>query len=114
LAVAIALLQVIQTSSFAHTGQTLQQLETQKASLSAQTKNLEAEVAALSSLDRIDRTARDSLGMVPARNIEYLNVALEAPQGALLPRPLLTASTAEAVQKSQPWWRTLLSALPLP
>ena len=113
LAVIIALLQVLQSSSFAHTGHQLQLLEAQKIQMTAEMHQLEAEVAALASLDRTERAARERLGMVPARNIQYVSVSVEAPSDPLLPRPLL--SNAKQVQTpSDPWWRSLYKALPLP
>ena len=51
--------------------------------------------------------------MVPARNIQYVSVSVEAPSDPLLPRPLL--NNAKQVQTpSEPWWRSLYKALPLP
>ena len=113
LAVIIALLQVLQSSSFAHTGHQLQLLEAQKTQMTAEMHQLETEVAALASLDRTERAARERLGMVPARNIQYISVSVEAPADPLLPRPLL--NNAKQVQTpSEPWWRSLYKALPLP
>ena len=112
LAVTIALLQVLQSSNFANTGHQLQLLEQQKTDLTAQQHQLEAEVAALASLDRTERAARDRLGMVPARNIQYVAVNVEAPDEPLLPRPLLKLKPTET--PSEPWWRSLIKALPLP
>ncbi|MPZ49926.1 MAG: hypothetical protein GEU75_11645 [Dehalococcoidia bacterium] len=110
-AVTIALLQVVQSSSFAHTGQKLQDIEAERTRLSAEIHQLEAEVAALSSLDRTERAARDRLGMVPAVRLEYVSVGVEAPAGALLPRPLIIASPG-AQRQPLPWWQTLLQSLP--
>ena len=47
--------------------------------MTAEMHQLEAEVAALASLDRTERAARERLGMVPARNIQYISVSVEAP-----------------------------------
>ncbi len=110
---AIALLQVLQSSTVASTGENLQRLEREKASRTAQIHQLEADVAALSSLDRIDRAARDRLGMAPARRIEYVSVTTEAPTVPLLPRPIIDATPA-LVEQDDPWWQSLLRALPLP
>jgi hypothetical protein len=111
--VAIALFQVVQSSSFTHTGQNMQRLETQRSDLTAQTHSVEAEIAALSSLDRTERAARERLGMVPAKRIEHVSVGIEAPSGPLLPRPL-TYPTTPPPPKSEPWYRSLIKALPLP
>jgi cell division protein FtsL len=111
IAIAIALLQVAQTSSFAHTGQTMQRLEAQKTGLQAQVHELEAEVAALSSLGRTERAARDRLGMVPPRATEFLQVNVPAPSGVLLPRPLVNPISSET--DTEPWWLPLVRTLPL-
>ena len=111
-AAAIALLQVVQTSNFTHTGQQLQRLEAERSLLKAEVYDLEAEVAALSSLDRTERAARERLGMIPARSIEYVAVEIEAPSGPLLPRPLVSPRLEQP--DGEPWWQSMLKALPLP
>jgi hypothetical protein len=111
LAVAIALLQVAQSSGFAHTGQKLQRMDQQKADLTAEIHSLEADVAALSSLDRTERAARDRLGMVPALSTDYISVTVPAPENVLLPRPIIST---EPPDESDPdaWWRPLVDAIP--
>jgi cell division protein FtsL len=108
--VAIALLQVAQSSSFAHTGQNIQRLEQEKSALTAEVHLLEAEIAALASLERVERHARERLAMLPPRRTDHLSVDVAAPDGFLLPRPL----TAEHSGHSDggPWWQTLLRVLP--
>jgi hypothetical protein len=114
-AAAIALLQVILSSTFTHTGQQLRNLELQRAELQAQIYQTEADVAALASLERTERVARERLGMVPARVNQYVAVAVEAPAGALLPRPLVQIAPQDVGSEDEtPWWRALLQALPLP
>ena len=107
----IALLQVVQSSNFANTGQKLQQLESQRTQLSGQIQQLKADVAALSSLDRTERAARDRLGMVPAVRSQYISVDVAPPAGPLLPRPLLATPT-QAQIKVDSWWQSLIKALP--
>jgi cell division protein FtsL len=109
-AATIALLQVAQSSGFTHTGQSMQQLEGQRTQLQAQIHQLEAEVAALSSLERSERAARERLGMVPAPRIQYLDVSVEAPTGALLPRPLID-STPSNRPETDTWWQAILQSL---
>ena len=110
--VVIALLQVVQSSSFAHTGQQMQRLQAERTALKAEVYDLEAEVAQLASLDRTERVAREKLHMIRARNIQYLSVGVEAPAGPLLPRPLVVP--AEGQGSGEPWWESLYRALPLP
>jgi hypothetical protein len=111
---AIALLQVILSSTFTYTGQKLHDLELQRAELQAAIYETEADIAALASLERTERVARDRLGMVPARVSQYVAVSVESPGGALLPRPIGTGSGSDSSQAAEPWWRVLLQALPLP
>jgi hypothetical protein len=114
-AAAIALLQVILSSTFTHTGQQLRNLELQRAELRAQIYQTEADIAALASLDRTERVARERLGMVPARVNQHVSVTVEAPHGALLPRPVVQIAPAAATaEDGLPWWRALIQALPLP
>jgi cell division protein FtsL len=108
----IALLQVVQSSSFAHTGQKLQHLEAERTTVKAEVYDLEAEVASLASLDRTEQVAREKLGMIRARNVDYISVGVDAPEGPLLPRPLVTPS--EEQPAGEPLWRSLYKALPLP
>jgi hypothetical protein len=109
-ATTIALLQVVQSSSFTHRGQTLQELEGNRIQLSGQIHQLEAEIAALSSLERTERAARERLGMVPAVKLEHLSVQVEAPAGPLLPRPLIELPGAAEPAKA-PWWQAVLNSL---
>ena len=108
----IALLQVVQSSSSANTGQQLQRLEAERIALKAEVYDLQAEVAHLTSLDRTERVAREQLGMIRARNVSYLDVEIEAPEGALLPRPLV--EPLDEGSGVEPWWESLYRALPLP
>ena len=111
-AAAIAVLQVVQSSGFAHAGQSMQRLEAERADTAARVHRLEAEVAALSSLDRIERAARDQLGMVPARTTLHIQVSVPAPDGPLLPRPVIQP-LPPASANGDPWWQRLVNALPL-
>ena len=115
-AAAIALLQVILSSTFTHTGQQLRDLENRRAELQAQIYQTEADVAALASLERMERIARERLGMVPAKVNHHVAVSVEAPTGALLPRPIVQPrpDTQTPNNEEQPWWQALVQALPLP
>ena len=110
-AAAIALLQVFQSSSSVSTGQSLQHLELEQANVQARVHALEAQVAALSSLDRVERAARERLGMAPAAETLYLEVAVAAPRGLLGPATL-AATGPEPTGEAAPWWRQLLRLVP--
>jgi hypothetical protein len=91
----------------------MQRLEREQADRRARVHQLEAEVAALSSLDRVERAARERLGMVPAPKIRYLDVAIEPPAGLLLPGPFVVPEAAAAPKEGTSWWDRLLRASPL-
>ena len=109
-AAAIALLQVFQSSSSVNTGRTLLLLEQQEIDLRASVHALEAQVAALSSLDRVERAANERLGLVPPKETLYLEVAAAAPRGLIGP-PSLTGVVAPAPE-SVAWWQRILRLLP--
>lgn len=111
-AASIALLQVIISSTFTYTGQKLQQLEIQRSDLQARVYQMEAEIAALTSMEHTNRTARERLGMVPAEETLYLSVAVPAPSMALLPGQPGPQAPPQATDT--PWWKELLAILPLP
>jgi hypothetical protein len=108
--VAIALLQVFQSGTFANTGANMQRLEEERVQTLARIHDLEAETAALASLDRTERAARERLGMVPATKFEYVRVDVAAPSVPLLPRPL--TQLEERIEDNRAWWEKLLQALP--
>lgn len=109
-AAAIALLQVFQSSSSVHTGRTLQLLQQEEIDLSAGVHTLEAQVAALASLDHVERAAGERLGLVPAKETLYLAVAVDTPRWLIGP-PSLTGVVQPAPQ-SVAWWQRILRLLP--
>jgi cell division protein FtsB len=111
-AAAIAVIQIFQSSGAANTGATMQRLEIERQDLRARIHALEAEVAALSSLDRTERAARERLGMVPARRVVYIEVPFAAPDAPLLPRPLVEP-IATAPEAPMAFPERLLRSLPL-
>ncbi len=113
MAAAIAALQVFQSSGFANAGQEIQRLQQEERDSQARVHDLEAEVAALSSLERVERQARERLGMIPPKGIVYVEVAVPAPDKPLLPRPIVSG-TASAATPSAAWWQRVLRAFPIP
>jgi len=63
--VIIALLQIVQTSEATTTGFSIQSLKQEKLELESAVRGVEAEVAALSSIERVEREAA-RLGLAPA------------------------------------------------
>jgi len=107
----VGLLQVIQTSDATSTSYTIRRLEQERQDWSAQVHSLEAEVATLASLDRVEREAQGRLGMVPAEKVLYLQVDVPPPQQQLLPRRFST-SKPSVDEPGTSWWQALLELLP--
>ena len=108
----LGLLQVVQTSSATTTGYNLRRLEDERSATQAEVHALEAQVAVLTSIDRIDREARDRLGMVPAGNTMTLEVHKQPPEQQLVPLRFLSETKAPQVETSS-WWQKLLNLLPI-
>ena len=70
--VLMSLLPLFQNAALTATGYELQKLRAEGNDLEQVTFLLEADIARLQSLDRIDREARTRLKMVPAEQIHYL------------------------------------------
>lgn len=108
---AAALLQVIQTSNVTTTGYHIQRLEQERLEWQARVHQLEAEVASLASLERIEQEARGRLGMVPAERRLYLEMNAPVPTHQLLPTRFSPPEAPEQ-RSGQPWWRDMLDLLP--
>ncbi len=107
----VGLWQVIQASDVTTTGFNISRLEQDRANWQASVHQLEAQVAALTSLERVERDARERLGMVPAQEQIHLEVDVPAPKQQLIPRRYLD----EEPPPSEPggsWWDPLLRLLP--
>lgn len=95
------------TSFVASTGYNLDRLQARKAYLEGQTQELEAEVASLRSLERIEREARSRLKMVNATSYVYVTVdAVPEHPTVLLKRALNTRQPAPATPERH-WWEVL-------
>jgi cell division protein FtsL len=114
LALGMALAQVNQFSRLTSTGYEIEELSRQRAAQQAANHELEAEVAQLSSLARVDIEARTRLQMVPAARRLYIEVNAPTPARQTLPtRYLPTAPAPEPVAKDDaPLWRRALDLLP--
>lgn len=107
----LGLLQVIQTSDATSTGYNIRRLEQDRLDWSARVHRLEAEVASLTSLERVEREAQGRLGMVPAEKVLYLEVDVPPPRQQLVPRRF-SPSEPGAGSAGTPWWQALLKLLP--
>lgn len=114
LVAAAALLPVVQTSSTTATGAEIRRLEVERSDLQARINAKQAEVAELGSIERIDREARERLGMVPATRLMYITVAQPPPETGMPARYLNPEEPQAAQTKPAPWWRAALNGLRFP
>jgi cell division protein FtsL len=115
--VSIGVLQIVQTSRATTANYHIQQLEQEKLELETSVRELEASVAGLSSLGRVEEEAR-RLGFGPARAREVVEVGVPGPSGngslfpvRLLPAPDFVPALQERTHDA-PWWRKLLDLFP--
>ena len=114
--VMVALLQLVQTSDATTRNFAIQQLEQERLELRTRTGQLEAEIAALSPLSRIEQEARERLGLEPAAAQQSLQVNVPWPGAGqqLLPTRFVPEEEPVVVEQSDGsvWWRDLLELLP--
>ncbi len=107
----VGLLQVLQTTRAAGFGYELRAFERERATLSAEVRLLEAEIAQISRLDYVRDQATGRLGMVPAERT--LRIAVSAPAPRVIPLPERYVSNEPApVPVERTWWDRLLRGLP--
>lgn len=111
--VIVGLLRVVQTSQATTVGFSVQALQQDKLELETALRQLEADVAMLSSLERIEREAQ-RLGLEPPAVQESVRVNVALPAANRLPTRFAPAEDAEesAGSGATSWWRSLLKRLP--
>jgi cell division protein FtsL len=108
-----ALLQVNQSSAVTGTGYDIEGLKRERAAKQAQNHDLEAEVARLSSLARVEIEARVRLQMDKPKNTLNMNVAGPVPDHQTLPTRFLPPPFEDRdAGADPPFWRRLLDLLP--
>ncbi|HEY8172337.1 MAG TPA: septum formation initiator family protein [Dehalococcoidia bacterium] len=116
MAIVVAVLQINQFSRLTSTGYQIDELNRERATKQAANHDLEAEVAQLSSLARVDWEARTRLGMQPANRTLYIDVNAELPAHDSLPTRYAAPDGADAETKDtnaqQPLWKRALKLLP--
>ena len=105
-----ALLPVLQNSVATSRGFDIQAAQRQEIQLQGQIGLLEADVAELTSLTRIERRARE-IGLMPVQDPIYVSVNEAGPAPAKLPPEYLPKDDTRPVS-SPPWWKSLFSWLP--
>lgn len=106
-----ALLPVLQTSDATSASGAARELERDRARLQAEVRLLASQVGELTALSRVERVARERLGLVPARPTVALSVD-EPPPPSVLPSRFLPAPTP-VLRDDLPWWQELFGALVL-
>jgi cell division protein FtsL len=108
------LLPLLQSSQTTTTGYNIRQLERQRNDWEARTHELEAEIASLAALDRIEEEARQRLGMEAPERTVYLTVDVASPESQPIPDRFLPPEKQANAKEDQSWWQSLLDLLPFP
>ena len=113
LVIGAALLQVNQFSAVTGTGYEIESLRQERAAKLAENHALEAEVARLSSLARVEMEARTRLGMAPAGRVMHLQINGPVPEHQTLPTRYLAGEDAtNADTADPPLWKRLVDLMP--
>jgi cell division protein FtsL len=114
LVLGIAVVQVNEYSRLTSTGYQINQLMAERASKEADNHALEAQVASLSSLARVDWEARTRLHMQPPKQTLYIDVNGPAPDHQTLPTRYLPPEPppTPAATRHTSLWKRILGLLP--
>lgn len=102
-----AMLPVLQNSAATSQGFNVQRVQAEQTQLKGEIQLLEADVAQLSSLGRVERRAQE-IGMVPGDRPIYVQVAEPGPEPAKLPAEYLPGPV-RTPDEPEPWWQSLFS-----
>ena len=105
------LMQVLQTSQGATTGFEMRTLQTERATLEAEIRLLEASIAEQSQLERVLDEATTRLGMVEPETTLRVSVDERSPAVVPLPRRYVEPVEATEVEEAA-WWEPLIERLP--
>ncbi len=108
-----AFLPLLLSSHDTTTGHNIRELEGQRDDWQAQTHELEADIASLAALDRIEKEARERLHMQEPEEKLYITVDVAAPEDQPIPARFLPPPR-QPVEEHQSWWQSLLDLLPFP
>jgi len=111
--VIISVIQIVQTSRATTANYDIQRLDQERLQLQSAVGQLEAEVASLSSLERV-RTEANRLGLAPPRQRYGIEVGLTWPadEGRIPSRYQPGDGQRNADEGGSPWWRDVLGLLP--
>lgn len=110
----VAVLQLAQTSGATTTNFSIQRLEQTKVEVGTVVRQLETDVAKLSSLSRIEQEARERLGLVQPRAQQTIQVNASWPAANQSQLPTRFAPDEQAAVNGEDiaWWQDLLQLLP--
>jgi cell division protein FtsL len=115
LVVMLAMALVHQFSRLTSTGYEIDELERIRAGMQAENRDVEAEVAMLSSLARVELEARLEMGMVPATNQMHIRVSQPLPEERTLPTrylPPARKQTIETPARGGSFWDAIRDLVP--
>ena len=107
-----AMLPVLQNSTATSRGFNMQHFQADETKLKGEISLVEANVAVLTSLSRIERRATE-MGLGPTDNPIYVRVDIAGPAPAKIPSEYLPTH-APTRDEPEPWWRSLFNSLSLP
>ncbi len=108
---AAGIFQVLQTSRVAEVGYQLRALETERESLDAQIRLLEARIAGSSNLEHLREQAEGRLGMT--QPVDELSITVDVPAPAVVPLPRrYVQAPAEETPPEPTWWEEFIGSLP--
>lgn len=108
-----AMLPVLQNSVATSRGFDSQVLDARQARLESEIRLLESDVARLTSLERIERRAKD-IGLTRAEDPMYVEVSEPGPAPAKIPAEYLPSVIPGSGDNHATWLQSVLAWLPLP
>jgi cell division protein FtsL len=101
------LLPLLLSSRVVDTSEDIRQMEGVRNDWQARIQELQADIAVLGSLDRIEKEARQRLGMVPPEDTVYVTVDQPVPERQVIPLRFLLPKEDQSRQDSS-WWESIL------
>lgn len=101
-----ALLYLSQFAVMAHMNLQIHNLREEVKSLERENRDLERQAAYLASLERVERLAREELGMIPSAQVRYIQLG-EPIQPVLAANPERKSGEKKPISLSAKWWRSL-------
>ncbi len=101
---------IVQSSLETAAGYAVQGLRNDKTALESDNQRIEADVASLKSLDRIEQQATGQLKMIKPSTYVYITVDM-VPPGYRVPGDPQQAASVPAPAATEPWWSRIVQGL---